>query len=296
VCHVALMAPFCCQRWALCAFHLLQLWHVASNGDFLEDDDRPAVERLRHDINALAQNSTSMGIILVTGPRELQWSSITVPIWREYCANHEFGFLLQQEPLSTDLSFEWAKPRVLMELLPKTRWKYVLMVDGSSLPVKLSKSWAYAIKRHMRHKRHDSDKAGNRLVFCPWDCEKEYDDAYADGACYGPLLSGCIFWSKKSKTLELAKTWYDGRREDKSDRALVKAFQKMKDRHWDQVYYKDIQQEMGRSDSNFLASFSFDAKYGWNVRDQIHDYVADHPELAQIANKVKSGRLSSAEL
>jgi hypothetical protein len=247
--------------------------------DALEDDDKPAIEHLRRRLEV--RDTHKFGIVLVTGPNEHSYSQFTIPIWRAYCEHHKLGFFLQEERLNTDLSFDWAKPRVLMELLPKTKWRYLMMVDANSLPNDFNRSWEGVVKEHMRYKRYKNDEPDKRLVFCPWDCEKEYDSPYSDGSCYGPVLSGCVWWSKKPRAVKLARSWYVKRSLGLS---VLKTFEKMKGRNWDEVFYKDVQKEIGRRDSSFIATFEHDESYGWNTRDMIYDYIKNHTILGAIAN------------
>lgn len=267
---------------------LTQAWEDKLPRDKLADDDVEAVERVRQRLRDKPLKAT-YGVVLVTGPKETSWSQLTVPIWRAYCEHHGFDFFLQQEALNTDLRFEWSKPRVLMEVLPKARWRYALLVDANTLPAAFHKSWDYAIRQHMRHRRFANDDVSRRHAFCPWDCEESYVSAYEEGACYGPLLAGCIFWAKRPKTLQLVQSWYAKRAEPfLADQALVKSFHKMKERNWDEVFYKDVMKEFGRKHSTFLATFTFDEKHGWNTRDQVYEYIGKHKELAALANSLAS--------
>jgi len=201
---------------------------------------------------------------------------------------NKLGFFLQQESLNPDFRFEWTKPRTLIEFLKKTKWKYVFVVDANSLPVDLNRSWDFVIKQHMRHKRYSNDNPKDRTVFCPWDCEAEYDDAYSEGACYGAQLSGCIYMASKPKAQRFVRRWYYHRNEDDwtPDQALVKAFSKAKERHWDEVFLRDVRKEIGYPESSFLATFHFTKKYEWNIRDHIYDFIKGHEELGPLANKV----------
>mmetsp|Transcript_32709 Transcript_32709/g.74206 ORF Transcript_32709/g.74206 Transcript_32709/m.74206 type:complete len:185 (-) Transcript_32709:93-647(-) len=174
-----------------------------------------------------------------------------------------------------------------MELLPVTRWKYVLMVDARSLPVGFNRSFSFAIKQHMRHKRFPNDEAWDRLIYCPQDCEEEYEDTVSDGKCYGPILSGCLFQANKRQTARLVRYWYAKRRLENAtqDQAIAKAWQEMKNSNWTKVFMHDIQQDIGKKTSGFVAQFTYDTKYKWNIRDQIYDFILAHPDLAKIGNE-----------
>jgi len=270
------------------AFLILDVccWEEQFN-DKLEDDDSHAVKRVRQTLKDKPWRSKN-GVVLVSGPSEQQWSQLSIPIWRAYCEHHGFDFFVQSEKLNVDYHFDWSIPRVLMEILPRVRWKYVLLVLPSSLPAKFNQSWEYVIKTHMRFKRYRNDDLNARRIFCPWDCEPGNTDTYSDGACYGPVLSGCIFWAKKPKTTKLVKSWYYKRHQDyfAVEQAVKQALHKTKERNYDEVFYKDISREIGWPNSTLFASFSYDAKkHGWNLRDQIYEYIKNKEELAEVANR-----------
>lgn len=255
--------------------------------DGLEDDDTEAIAGVRKRLEV--KDSSKFGVVLVAGPAETSWSAQTIPLWRAYCQHHGFGFWLQEERLNTDYAFEWTKPRLLMEILPKTKWRYLMLVDAASIPLDFNRSWEYAIKVHMRFKRWRNDKPADRVIFSPWDCQKEYDSAYTDGACYGPNLHSTIYWAngggkRQKKTTKMVKSWYVRRKEGFTS---VKAFDKMRGRNWEQVFYKDVQAEIGRQTSSFIPLFSHDEArgYGWNLREQIFDFIKNHTEIANIANR-----------
>ncbi|CAK0812805.1 unnamed protein product [Prorocentrum cordatum] len=178
---------------------------------------------------------------MVSGAHEQSFSQLSAPAWEAYCRRHGIDFFLQEEALNSDYRFEWSKPRALLEILPRAPWKYAFLVDANSLPVKLGKHLEYMVKAHLRHKRHATDKASARLMFCPWDCDEEYSNHVEEGACHGPLLSGCILSVKKAgweKTAELVRSWYVKRKEFRFEdpQALVHAFDQMKRRNSDKVY------------------------------------------------------------
>merc|ERR1712100_674658 len=100
-----------------------------------------------------------------------------------YCKKHGYEFFLQEESLSPGVRDMWTKPRLLMELVAKAKWKYIWLVDPNALPLDFEKGWQYAIKEHMRKARYKNDNQKSRIVWCPEDCEKEYKDGITDGAC-----------------------------------------------------------------------------------------------------------------
>merc|ERR1711972_329877 len=126
---------------------------------------------------------------MVSGPGDHGFSELSIPVWQAYCRRHGVDFFLQEEVLNTDYRLEWSKPRLLLEIMAKAPWKYLFLVDPNSLPANFGKHWEYTIKAHLRYRRHANDKA------------------VSDGACYGPLLSGCISWAKakKQKTISLVR-------------------------------------------------------------------------------------------
>lgn len=286
-----LLISTCVLEGAEGAFGDIVVNHVE---DALEEDDQQALGRLNDKLDEIAGKSAKFGILMVTGPQELAWSDPVIRIWRAYCEEHKYGFFVHRERLTTeDLRYEWTKPRALIETLQKVRWKYVMLVDSSSFPVDLKKSLQHVVKQHMYQKRYKQDKPKERLVWCPEDCEEDYQSAYQEGACYGPMISsGCIFKGKKDESVRLARQWYKHRNEKKftQDQALVQAFNRMRDQNFGAVYFKDVQKEIGRSTSSFIVTFSFDSKYGWNIRDQIHDYISKNKELSRIVNQADDER------
>merc|ERR1712066_916659 len=126
------------------------------------------------------------------------------------------GFWLQKEPLRAGAAFAWSKPRLLLELLPRVSWEYVLVVDADALPLQYSRSWEYLVKRHMRHRRYANDDTDRRHIFCPENCEEgSTKHKRREDACSGALLSGCIFWSEQARTHEIVDDWY-AKREDEA--------------------------------------------------------------------------------
>merc|ERR1712060_564794 len=109
----------------------------------------------------------------------------------------------------------WSKPRLLLELLPRVSWQYLLVVDADALPLQYGRSWEYLVKRHMRHRRYANDDTDRRHIFCPENCEAgAAKQKRREDACSGALLSGCSFWRilgvarliESSRTVPLRRT------------------------------------------------------------------------------------------
>lgn len=260
--------------------------------DRMQDDDKDAIIRVRERLAAKDNATTggTYGVVMVAGPRELSYSPLTIPIWREYCKKYGMGFWLQEEPLNTDLGFEWTKPRLLLELLRKVKWRYFMVVDADSLPVDFNRPWEYMIKLYMRYKRYVNDHIEGRFIFCPQKCDEEYKSAHEEGACAGAILSGCIYSSsakKAKKTARLVKSWYVKRKNDDlpSDDPLLGAFEAMKENNYDAVFYKDVQQDVGKAKSKVIATYGWSKEFGHNIRDRIYDAIKRHKRLSRIANQ-----------
>lgn len=255
----------------------------------MSDDADSAVQRMRERLVAEGNITAKLGIVMVASPTERATSGLTVPIWKEYCRRHEMGFFLQEEPLSTaNIPYNWAKVRVLLEAVSKVKWRYLMLVEPNSLPKSMGKSWEYMVKLHMRHRRYSNDKTDIRYIYCPWDCEEEYESPTADGACTGPILHGCILWSKKPKTRELVQEWYTKRKDEDLPRDAtgpVKALSDLKLRNHDHIFLKDVAEDIGKKTSKYFPLFTWDKDYGWNLRDQIYDFIKKDKKLSVIANK-----------
>lgn len=258
--------------------------------DALEDDADEAVQRARDRIDAEGNTGAKLGILMVAPVKDRAITDLTVPIWKEYCRQHEMGFFLQEEPLLTsNLPFNWAKPRILLEILSLVKWKYVMLIEHNSLPKTMGKSWEYMIKQYMRYRRYANDKTDQRKIFCPWDCEEEYDNPFEDGACSGPALHGCILASKKAATRQLVQVWYAKRKNEDYPRdgtGIVRALADVQKRNHDFFFLKDVAEEVGKRPSKFLPVFTWDKAYGLNVRDQIYDFIKKDKKLSKIANEV----------
>lgn len=269
--------------------------------DSLSDDHTQHLAHVRQRL-AAKDNATvggKYGVVMVTGPKDEAHAQLTVPLWREYCKKHGYGFWLQQEPLSTDFSFGWSKPRLLMELLPAVKWRYMLVVDANTVPKKFGMKWDTLIKSHMRYKRWNNDDTSKRHMFCPWDCEDEYDSPYEDGSCSGPITSVCIYWTAKAKTRNIVRRWYATRLSDEipqNDDGVFKGLEQVKTNNfYEEVFYRDVAEDLGRPSSKLIPAFSYHKEYRWNLRDQIHDYIKKDKVLAEIANTAAK-RAESGEL
>lgn len=258
--------------------------------DPLADDSTAAMQKLRERLGSLSHSTSNQkyGVVLITSPSEMSYAKLTIPIWRQYCKKHGMGFFLQEEPLNVEMVDAWTKPRLLMELLPVVKWKYLLVVDGNTLPNQFDRSWDQLIKEHFRQKRYKNDDPHTRMVFCPWDCDDEYDNPYDDGACSGPIMSSCIYWSQKPLTHKMVRYWYSKRKSEDlpSGRdAVPRAFVEMKNAFYDNVFYKDIGKEVGRDTSKFIPTFGWTEQYKWNLYARIHGFIKKHKKLADVANK-----------
>lgn len=251
-----------------------------------EDDNKQAVQKVRLRI---AQGlNTTYGVVMVATSGEMSYSVHTIPIWKAYCEKHGYDFFLQEANLAPGVRDHWTKPRVLMELVAKTKWKYIWLVDANSLPVDFEKGWQYAIKEHLRKQRYKNDAQKERLIWCPEDCESDYEDSMQEGACYGPHVSGCIFWAAKpKKLLPILKTWYQKRKTyDTEPRGLKMGFVKARESsNYDLLLWTDVGKEMGRADSNFLATHNYDEKLGHNLRDQVVRTIGKYEALGNVLNK-----------
>lgn len=281
------VGPLLC--WALlAAVHVDAQEEFLPNEDFA-DDHTQNVAAVRKRIET-ADNTTlggKLGVVIVAGPKDEAYSQLTIPLWREYCKKHGMGFWVQKEPLNTDYNFGWTKPRLLMELLPVVKWRYLLVVDANTLPKKFDKPWDQLIKLHMREKRWGNDDPGQRNIFCGWDCDDEYKSQYEDGACSGPVLTVCIYDSRKPQTQRLVKSWYAKRKDPDiptDDDGPTKGFDAMKNKNWETVFYRDASEDIGRPTSKFIPAYSWTEEHKWNLRDLIHNVIKKDPKLAGYAN------------
>jgi hypothetical protein len=250
------------------------------------DDNKQALLKTRQRI-ARGFNK-SYGVVMVSTAAEMVHSAHTIPIWKAYCEKHGYDFFLQEESLAPEFRDGWTKPRLLLELLSKATWRYIFMVDSNSLPVQFDQGWQYAVKEHMRKHRYKNDQPNARYVWCPEDCEDEYTTELHTGLCYGPHLSGCIFWVKP-KTLPKVKTWYEKRKERQYQdfRGLKQALKNTREKgdNYDEMMWSDVKEEMGKSDSTFLVTHSDDDNLNVKLRDRIIKTISKHKVLGEILNK-----------
>jgi len=257
------------------------------------DDNKQALLKVRTRIER-GLNKT-YGIVMVATPLQMDFSAQTIPIWKAYCEKHGYDFFLQEESLAPDWRDHWTKPRLLLELVSKTKWKYIWMVDPNSLPVNFDKGWTYAIKEHMRKQRYKNDQQKNRIIWCPEDCDKDYGDALSEGSCHGPLVSGCIFWAHHPKKITpMLKRWYSKRKDEnlKDDRGLKIALENTRKgvgsapgipSYYDRMYWSDIRSEMGHEDSSFLRVFHSDSPK--KVQRQVAETLQKYKALGEVINK-----------
>mmetsp|Transcript_16390 Transcript_16390/g.36867 ORF Transcript_16390/g.36867 Transcript_16390/m.36867 type:complete len:287 (+) Transcript_16390:121-981(+) len=253
--------------------------------DKLDDDSTDALDALRQRAKERKLRS-SYAVVMASGEGDLSYSQLTVPIWEAYCEKHGMDFFLQQRRLNANstIHFEWTRPRTLMELMPHVKWKYLWMVSPNSLPMGFNTSFKYAIALYMRHKRYGNDNPRNRVVWCPWDCEEQYDNYMNEGACYRPHTSGCIFQVKK-KTQEVIRAWYHKRVDyGSSHMGLANALDKTRHHFYDEVAFTDVGKEMGRPKSNMLAYYEYLPGFGFKVRDMLDSALKNFSFLGDIVN------------
>lgn len=285
---------------------LLRTWGAAALKDddrsasapAFDDDHGPALERLRERLASSDMNAT-YGVVLASGPAELQWSQLTIPVWEQYCARHGYDLVVQQEPLATDHRFDWTRVRTVIESLHWSKWNYLWLVAANTLPANMSQPWQHIIKQEMRHKRYKNDETKDRYMYCPWDCERGHKNYMEEGACYGPHLTGCVLWAARKQTLGLVSTWYEYRNDPdmQHDLALRKSLQLTKEvrGNWNKVFYK-YTEDIGFPDSSLLATFGYDEKHGWDYRGQIYEYISNNKALGAAANLAQKLSEGSGEL
>lgn len=261
--------------------------------DVAPDDDKQALLKTRTRI-AQGLNQT-YGVVMVATSLHVAYAVHTIPIWKAYCEKHGYDFYLQEHSLAPSLRDHWTKPRILMELVSKTNWKYLWLVDPNSLPIDFEKGWPYAIKEHMRKQRYKNDDMKERVVWCPEDCDRDYEDQLMEGACHGPVLSGCIFFAKEpKKILPVLRKWYSKRKAlNDESRGLKMGLEQTKTKTsvgqksmYENLLWSDVGKEMGREDSSFLRTFGYDANADhWNIRNQVVKTLQTHKALGDVINK-----------
>merc|ERR1711957_473995 len=133
-----------------------------------------------------------------------------------------------------------------------------------------------------------NDKTDTRKIFCPWDCEEQYDNPFEDGACNGAAMHGCILWAKKPATRKLVQVWYAKRKNSDFPRdatGVLKALNELQRRNHEFFYLRDVAKEVGKRNSKFIPVFSWDKVFGWNIREQIQDFIKKDKVLGEIANE-----------
>jgi len=223
--------------------------------EFEFDDNKQALLKTRNKIHA-GLNKT-YGVLMVATHHDAHFSAHSIPIWKAYCEKHGYDFFLQEESLVEGGRPHWTKPRVVMELVSQAKWKYVWMVDPQSLPVAFDKGWQILIKEHLRKVRWTDDSQKDRQWWCPEDCPKNYNGKHSEEACYGPQLSGCIFWlGKPAWILPSLLLWYEKRKDLKDESTGLKLAMKSTRAGplFEQIFFSPVQNQMGFPDSTFLAT------------------------------------------
>jgi len=273
-------------RWGLLSIACQCIFQ--GDGKDFHDDIPDSVQHLRQRLQEYPSNTT-LGIVMFSPAKEKSYSSLTIPVWRAYCKKHGFDFFHQEEPLVSRLQMDWTKPRLLLELVEHSKWKYMFIVDAFSMPINMKKSWQDFIREHLRYRRNKNDKPRDRLMFCPWECEDTYSDRMLEGACHGPQLSGCILHSKKKLSKKLLTAWFDLRDDiddPDSSTAVRRALEQTKQTdHYSALYWKDVQNEIGKRQSNFMITFGYDKTHRWDIRKQVHDYLSKNKLLGDIVNQ-----------
>jgi len=246
------------------------------------DDDATTLKLLRARLSS-ERLVSKYAVVMLAGPRDFLYLQHSVPIWRAYCERHGLDFFLQQRSLNLEVRFEWTKLRLLLEILGTkgVRWHYVWVPDPHSLPVDFGRKWTYAIKAHMRYKDLPNRKVNRRVIWCPWDCE---EGGNSRDSCYGPDLSGCIFWLRAGPAKRLVRNWYELRSGlGQDEMGMRRALEQPRLNNYDEVSFRNVQEEMGKSVSSFLATFTYDEKFGANVKEAILDAIQSREALRQAA-------------
>jgi hypothetical protein len=210
-------------------------------------------------------------------PHDAVFSAHTVPIWKAYCEKHGYDFFLQEESLVTEGRPHWTNIRVLMELIHMAKWKYAWLVLPQSLPTAFETGWQILVKDHLRKVRFKDDHQKERMMWCPEECPKEFKKDYEDGACYGPRISGCIFWKKHS--LEVLYMWYQQRKNMQHDvHGLEMGLKSIrKHSYWDLIFISPVQNLIGFPDSTFLATHK--------TREEVMATIGRKKIFGEILNK-----------
>jgi len=256
------------------------------------DDNQQVLQKVRTRI-VQGLNKT-YGVVMVATSNDLSYSAHTIPVWKAYCEKMGYDFFLQEESMAPSVRDHWTKPRLMMELATKAKWKYIWLVDSNSIPVNFEKGFQYAIKEHLRKQRYNNDNQKERMVWCPEDCDEGAgDNALSEGTCYGPLVSGCIFWNKPKKLLPILATWYKFRAklESEGERGLKMALSKTRESsNYDAMFWSDVSDQIGRPNSNFMVTHTYDEQLKFNLRDQVVRTITKYKLLGNILNDVGEHR------
>jgi len=288
----------CVTTWAACA----SLWQWSLGLDmpyeledqtiekeFKKDDNRQNVAKLRRALQSKPLNAT-YGIVMLATEHWAGTARHSIPIWEEYCRKHGYDFVVQTEPLieSGSMNHEWSKLRLIIEVIGIAKWKYAWLVDPSSVVVELEMQWPLLIKKYLRHKQDHLEKPQNRLVWCPEECDEEYDrekGGYFEGACHGPQTNGCVFWVHKRNMGYLKKIYKKRFIWGTAIKGLKRAFNHLRDIDFDSVIFSDAQEVMGKPNTPLLANAGkIDHKHGRSRTQQMIDIIGRNEELAKIAN------------
>merc|ERR1711941_223227 len=98
----------------------------------------------------------------------------------------------------------------------------------------------------MRWKQYTVHKPAQRVIYCPQNCETDLDHIEFAGSCYGPLLTGCVFHTRKEITKQIVAWWYKLRRQYTDDNGLVSALGLLVNKNQDHFFLRNVMREMGR--------------------------------------------------
>lgn len=261
-----------------------------------EPDDAAAVARMNERIKSYRANHT-IGIVMYTDFTEKDWNYLTIPVWKNYTIKHGYDFFVQEEKL-VDPRYKpvASKPLLLLTLYAAIKkWKYIMLVDSNMLPIGWKMPVEDFIKAHMKKKRWKSDKPGDRVVWCPMECEEGTVDEMTDGTCYGAVSGGCIV-RRKPQTKKALNMWHNRREDDKDEpRPVLKSLKTMRERNWDQVFFSNAGEDIGRQNSKFIRAFQYEEGVdgaGNNIRKMIDKAIKDNNLFGDIVNEAeKRGEL-----
>lgn len=259
-------------------------------------DDAAAVGRLKERLTGYKANHT-IGIVMYTDFTEKDWNHLTIPVWKAYSDKHGYDLFVQEEKLVNPKYKPVASKPLLLSMLYSAvkKWKYLMLVDSNMMPVGFKVSLEDFIKMHMKKKRWKNDKPGDRVIWCPLECEEGTVDELTDGTCYGAVAGGCII-RRKPMTKKALNMWHNRREDDKDEpRPLLKSLKTMRERNWDQVFFSNAGEDIGRQNSKFLATFQYEEGadgVGTNIRKMIDKAIKDNNLFGDIVNEAeKRGEL-----